>query len=150
MTKINNFHKMQMIMRVLTAMIIVVFLALVCTPWHITAKMTLVIAEIILIRILLKAKCIEYEFSGECITIKRFHPFYQKKRILPFAEFPRQYLKDFSFEESQIISKLIIVLNTGKRKDYTMKLQMAGFNDQQVKDLAKSLESIKKTNTNEY
>lgn len=141
---------MQMIMKVLTIVILIIFFILACTPWNTVVKLVLLATGALLLRLLLKAKCIEYEFSGECITIKRFHPFYQRKKISPFAEFPRQYLKDFVLEERQMVSNLVIVLDTEKRKGFKMKLQIAGFNDQQMKDLTDSLESIKKTNKNEY
>lgn len=141
---------MQVVIKVLAAMIIVIFFTLACTPWNTAVKVVLLTTGVILLRLLLKAKCIEYEFSGECITIKKFHPFYQRKKISPFAEFPRQYLKDFILEEKQMVSSLVIVLDTEKRKGLRMKLQIAGFNDKQMKDLTDSLESIKKTNKNEY
>lgn len=137
-------------MKVLAVVILVVFLVLACTPWNTVVKFVLLAAGVLLLRLFSKAKCIEYEFSGECITIKRFHPFYQRKKISPFAEFPRQYLKDFVLEERKMVSSLVIVLDTEKKKGLKMKLQIAGFNDQQMKDLTDSLERIKKTNKNEY
>ncbi len=141
---------MQTVMKVLTAVIFVIFFALACTNWNTAVKVILFIAGAALLRMSLKIKCIEYEFSGECITIKKFHPFYQRKKISPFAEFPRQYLRDFTLEEKQMVCTLVIVLDTDKRKGFKVKLQIAGFNDRQMKDLTDSLETIKKINNNEH
>lgn len=105
----------------------------------------LVLIAIALTGYFLSTKCFEYEYGGECVTIKKFHPF-KKGSIPPSLEFPREYLKNYVIKKELVGYKLILVLESSRKREVKKGFRLVAFNEKQIKNLRSSLSKIKEMN----
>ncbi|WP_131327975.1 hypothetical protein [Chryseobacterium vrystaatense] len=147
MEKINNFRKIKLIFRISVSLMVIILLIFAAVSLPLVLKIAFALLFTTLLFINVYVKCFEYEYAGECISIKKFHPLKSGKAVPPFVEFPKKYLKDYQLRNSLISHDLIFALDTDRRKNFKLKIKISGFEAGQISTVTDSLERIKKNNT---
>lgn len=137
----STIISMGLFLCILSALFSYLFQELIPAGTVILAVLFLVI--FILLFVLFNLKCFIYEFSGEVITIKIFHPF-KKTHIHPCMEFPKDSLKDYSITKSIYGHQLKLYLKSERRKEIRVKCKFS-IDREQLINLSNSLCGIKKS-----
>lgn len=89
----------------------------------------------------------EFEYSGECISFAKYGLF-KTNYIRPFIEIPVLYITDYEINRVLMIYFLKITIEDGfSSKKRMTKISLQFFSDYQIIKIIKTLESIKKKNT---
>lgn len=91
---------------------------------------------------LIRIRCVSYESSGGCVTIRKHHPFCFKKFIVPEIEFPQNKIKKFHIKSLIPLRTLILHILSKREKLFRTKTRLIGFTSAQIKRIKTSLGSI--------
>ena len=90
-------------------------------------------------------RCIEYDDTGECITIRRFHPYTTKRFIKPSIEFPKSYVEQINLDEGLILDRMKIKIQS-KTSKKQLKVNLLCFNKNQISYIKNSINTISARN----
>lgn len=146
--KISNYRLTKFVAYSITASIILMIFAIIWSD-QVYIDTTCVILSGVLLLLLLRLQCINYENSGNCITFRKYHPFTHRKFIPPFIELPQSSIQDFNFSKGLGISKLTLKVNSKRRKRTVVKMLLMGFTHSQNSKIESSLQTIRLKNNNQ-
>lgn len=90
-------------------------------------ELTFLVILFMIIFAIIKLKCIIYETSGGCVSIKKHHPFTFKKIIIPEIEFPQDQIINFSLIQKIGFTNLIFHVLSKREKRFKTKTRLFGF-----------------------
>lgn len=93
---------------------------------------------------LIQLKYTQYEFMGECISIRTNHP-WNGKFLKPYIEFPKDYLKDFKINKAWLSKSIILTIESGRDscKEIKQNIKLSGFTSLQIIEIENSLLFVK-------
>jgi len=91
---------------------------------------------------LIRIRCVSYESSGGCVTIRKHHPFCFKKFITPEIEFPQNKIRKFDLRSIICLRTLVLHVLSKREKLFKTKTRLIGFNTSQIRRIKSSLTSI--------
>lgn len=87
-----------------------------------------------------------YEYSGECVSFIKYSLF-KNGYVRPYVEIPVSYIRDFKIRKFLHTYYFIILINNGTSEPRKIILPLHWFKELQIMGIIKSLENIKKNNT---
>lgn len=95
-----------------------------------------------LIFILVRIRCVSYESSGGCVTIRKYHPFCFKKFVVPDIEFPQNKIIKFDLKSMMRLKVLVLHISSKKEKLFRVKTRLTGFSNTKIRRIKASLALI--------
>ncbi len=138
--KISNCKTIKTIAFSLIILLITCIIAL-CTLQQMVYHILFFSACLLLVFMLFKIRYTTFEISGNCITIRKYHPFTFKKFISPFCELPLSTIKDCVVENITFITTVHLKIKTQRGKKISLQLLLFGFNSVQQKQIRHLLEN---------
>lgn len=89
---------------------------------------------------LIRVRYTQYEFMGECVTIRMNHP-WNGKFIKPHIEFPKHCIKDFKINKRWLSKSIVFTIKSerGAGKKIKQNINLSGFTSLQISQIENSL-----------
>ncbi|WP_379964763.1 hypothetical protein [Epilithonimonas sp. UC225_85] len=100
-----------------------------------------------MILIFINIRTFTFEYSGEVISIKIFHPL-ENELYSRSIEFPSRKLKNFAIVKKIQGYEMVFTIKSYRKKEIKEKVLLKWLNPQQLNNLIQSLEKIKTDNDN--
>lgn len=94
---------------------------------------------IALLLIILNLRSVEIENSGECFSVKKTHPFAQKKYVPSKIEFPISAIYQLDIFEGLLVTRMSIKIQTNHSKR-NLRISLPLFTKHKILDIRNSME----------
>ncbi|WP_209390121.1 hypothetical protein [Chryseobacterium sp. RR2-3-20] len=141
--KISNYNFTRSLAFCVTFSVLVISLAFLTISEGLISDLALIAIGTTMLFLIFRIQSVSYEISGNCLTIRKFHPFTSKKFNPPCVELPQSSIKNYHLSNYLGLTTLTLRINTHRKKNYLIRIYFFGFSTSQCRKIQSSLQMMK-------